>query len=104
MSKVIVVTERSAGVGRTTARAFGGRSDRVALVARASDSLTAAADEVIEAGGEALAVPADVADCSFQANGASHSRTDGDWRRGVDRSRLAQAEPADREGQGDRAA
>src|SRR5213076_1537378 len=62
MSKVVVVTGASAGVGRAAAKAFGRRGDRVALVARGGESLEGAAREVTEAGGEALVVPADVAD------------------------------------------
>jgi NADP-dependent 3-hydroxy acid dehydrogenase YdfG len=60
--RVVVVTGASAGVGRATARAFGHRGARVALLARNEDGLGAAAREVRQAGGEALAVPVDVAD------------------------------------------
>jgi NAD(P)-dependent dehydrogenase (short-subunit alcohol dehydrogenase family) len=62
MSKVVVVTGASAGVGRAAAKAFAERGDRVGLVARGGDSLEAAAREVAAAGGEPLAAPADVAD------------------------------------------
>jgi len=62
MSKVVVVTGASAGVGRAAAKAFAGRGDRVALIARGSDSLEGASRDVERAGGEALVVPADVAD------------------------------------------
>jgi NAD(P)-dependent dehydrogenase (short-subunit alcohol dehydrogenase family) len=62
MSKVVVVTGASAGVGRAAARAFAARGDRVALVARGTESLQAAAREVSETGGEPLVVPADVAE------------------------------------------
>ncbi|WP_461087007.1 SDR family oxidoreductase [Streptomyces deserti] len=60
--RVVVVTGASGGVGRATARAFAARGDRVALLARGREGLAAAADEVQRAGGEALVVPADVAD------------------------------------------
>jgi NAD(P)-dependent dehydrogenase (short-subunit alcohol dehydrogenase family) len=60
--KVVVVTGASSGVGRATARAFGRRGDRVALIARNEDGLQAAAREISEAGGEALVLPLDVAD------------------------------------------
>ena len=62
MSKVVVVTGASAGVGRAAARAFASRGDRVALLARGADSLQGAAREVTEAGGQPLVVPADVSD------------------------------------------
>ncbi|HET9163406.1 MAG TPA: SDR family oxidoreductase [Solirubrobacterales bacterium] len=62
MSRVVVVTGASAGVGRAAAKAFGARGDRVALLARGEEGLAAAAAEVREAGGEALAIPTDVAD------------------------------------------
>ncbi len=62
MTKVVVVTGASAGVGRATAKAFGARGDRVALLARGEEGLAAAAEEVRAAGGEALPVPTDVAD------------------------------------------
>ncbi len=62
MSRTVVITGASAGVGRATARVFGQRGDRVGLIARGSEGLNAAAREIKEAGGDALAVPADVAD------------------------------------------
>jgi NAD(P)-dependent dehydrogenase (short-subunit alcohol dehydrogenase family) len=57
-----VVTGASAGVGRATARAFGARGDRVALLARSASGLADACAEVEETGGTALAIPTDVAD------------------------------------------
>ncbi|MBY8345963.1 MULTISPECIES: SDR family oxidoreductase [Streptomyces] len=60
--RVVVVTGASGGVGRAAARAFAARGDRVALLARGREGLAAAADEVQQAGGEALVVPVDVAD------------------------------------------
>jgi short-subunit dehydrogenase len=57
-----VLTGASAGVGRATARAFGERGARIALLARNTDALAAAADEVRRAGGTPLAIPTDVAD------------------------------------------
>lgn len=60
--QVVVITGASAGVGRAVARAFGAQGARVALLARGADRLEAAAREIRESGGEALAIPSDVAD------------------------------------------
>jgi NAD(P)-dependent dehydrogenase (short-subunit alcohol dehydrogenase family) len=60
--QVVVVTGASAGVGRATAVAFGARGASVALLARGTVGLDAAADEVRAAGGLALTVPVDVSD------------------------------------------
>ncbi|MFF0016560.1 SDR family oxidoreductase [Streptomyces sp. NPDC005374] len=60
--RVVVVTGASGGVGRATARAFAERGARVALLARGSEGLAAAADDVRRAGGEALVVSVDMAD------------------------------------------
>src|SRR3954467_14319798 len=59
---VTVITGASAGLGRATAREFGRRGDAIALLARNEDGLEAAAREVRELGGRALAIPTDVAD------------------------------------------
>ena len=59
---VVVVTGASAGVGRATARAFAARGYAVALLARGTDGLEAARREIEAAGGQAIAVPTDVAD------------------------------------------
>jgi len=61
-NQTVVVTGASAGIGRATARLFGERGDRVGLISRGQAGLDAAAREVEEAGGKALAVSADVAD------------------------------------------
>jgi NADP-dependent 3-hydroxy acid dehydrogenase YdfG len=60
--EVVVVTGASAGVGRATAREFGGHGAKVALLARSEEGLRAAKEEVEAAGGVALAIPTDVAD------------------------------------------
>ena len=62
--QVVVITGASAGVGRATARAFGARGARVALIARGRDGLEAARREVETLGGEALVAPADVGDAA----------------------------------------
>lgn len=60
--EVVVVTGASAGVGRATAREFGKRGAKVALLARGEEGLEAAYREVVSAGGEALTIPTDVSD------------------------------------------
>lgn len=60
--EVVVVTGASAGVGRATAREFGRHGAKVALLARGEEGLEAARKEIEAEGGEALAVPTDVAD------------------------------------------
>ena len=60
--RVAVVTGASAGVGRATVRELARRGMRVALLARGSTGLAAAADEIRAAGGEALPIETDVAD------------------------------------------
>ena len=62
MSEIVVITGASAGIGRATAREFARRGCSIALLARGRDGLKAAAREVKELGGQALIVPADVAD------------------------------------------
>jgi NAD(P)-dependent dehydrogenase (short-subunit alcohol dehydrogenase family) len=62
MSEVVVITGASAGVGRATVRAFAKRGASIALIARDTEGLQAAADEVEAAGGRALPLPTDVAD------------------------------------------
>jgi len=62
MTQTVVITGASAGIGRAAARLFGQRGDRVALIARGRAGLEGAVRDVEQAGGTALAVPADVAD------------------------------------------
>jgi NAD(P)-dependent dehydrogenase (short-subunit alcohol dehydrogenase family) len=60
--RVIVITGASAGLGRATAQAFA-RSEgaRIGLIARGKDGLEGAKRDVENLGGQALIVPADVA-------------------------------------------
>jgi NAD(P)-dependent dehydrogenase (short-subunit alcohol dehydrogenase family) len=60
--RVVVVTGASAGIGRAVACAFGAKGDWVGLLARGETGLDGAAADVERAGGQALAVPTDVAD------------------------------------------
>jgi short-subunit dehydrogenase len=57
---VVVITGASGGVGRATARLFGGLGAKLALIARGQDGLEAAKSEVESAGGKAITIPADV--------------------------------------------
>ena len=59
---IVVVSGASAGIGRAVARRFGKAGWRVALIARGVDGLEAARREIEDAGGEAMAIAADVAD------------------------------------------
>jgi NAD(P)-dependent dehydrogenase (short-subunit alcohol dehydrogenase family) len=60
--EVVVVTGASAGVGRATVRAFARQGARIGLIARGRAGLEGARGDVEALGGEALVVPADVAD------------------------------------------
>ncbi|MEZ4236157.1 MAG: SDR family oxidoreductase [Myxococcota bacterium] len=62
MSRTIVITGASAGVGRATARRFAREGARIGLLARGVEGLEATRREVEELGGEAHLVSCDVAD------------------------------------------
>ena len=59
--QVVVITGASSGIGLATARIAAGRGAKLVLAARSRDALNALVDEIGKAGGEALAVVADVA-------------------------------------------
>ena len=71
--RVVVVTGASGGIGRATARAFGARGDKVALLARGEEGLDAARREIERAGGTAVAIPTDVADHRAVESAASRA-------------------------------
>ena len=60
--KVALVTGASQGIGRATALALAQAGARVTLAARNTEKLAGVVAEIVAAGGEALAVPMDVAD------------------------------------------
>lgn len=60
--QTVVVTGATAGVGRATAQAYARRGARIGLLARGPDGLEATQRDVERLGGEALALPTDVAD------------------------------------------
>jgi NAD(P)-dependent dehydrogenase (short-subunit alcohol dehydrogenase family) len=59
--KVVLVTGASRGIGRAVARRFGRARCRVAVTARQAAPVDRVSDEVRAAGGEALAIAADLA-------------------------------------------
>ncbi|WP_033254749.1 SDR family oxidoreductase [Kitasatospora phosalacinea] len=61
-SRVVVITGASAGIGRACVGAFAARGDRLALIARGSAGLEAAAAEARKAGTRAVVIEADVSD------------------------------------------
>ncbi|MBZ5501415.1 MAG: 3-oxoacyl-[acyl-carrier-protein] reductase [Acidobacteriia bacterium] len=62
--KVALITGASQGIGRATALALAQAGAKVAAAARSTDKLAALVAEIEHAGGEALAVPMDVADAA----------------------------------------
>jgi 3-oxoacyl-[acyl-carrier protein] reductase len=62
--KVALVTGASQGIGRATSLALAQASAKVGIAARNTEKLASLAAEIAAAGGEALAVPMDVADAA----------------------------------------
>ncbi len=60
--RVVVITGASGGIGRASARLFAQQGDHVALLARGSAGLEAAARDVRDLGGDALTISVDTAD------------------------------------------
>jgi NAD(P)-dependent dehydrogenase (short-subunit alcohol dehydrogenase family) len=74
MSRTVVITGGSAGVGRATAQAYARRGDRIALLARGQAGLAAAERECRELGaGAVLALQCDVADGAAVDLAAEHA-------------------------------
>ena len=79
--QVAIIVGASSGMGRASARAFGAEGEKVAVAARRKGELDALVSEVKEAGGEAIALAADVAkrpdvDAVVQATVARFGRVD----------------------------
>jgi len=66
--KVALVTGASQGIGRATSLALAEAGAKVAVAARSADKLASLVAEIEGAGGEALAVPMDVADAAQVKN------------------------------------
>ena len=64
MSKVVVITGASAGVGRATAELFASKGWKVGLLARGEERLRGTAEAVRAHGVEALPITTDVADAA----------------------------------------
>jgi gluconate 5-dehydrogenase len=60
--RVALVTGASSGIGRTIALALAGAGARIVLVARRVTELDAAGKAIVDAGGQAAALPCDLAD------------------------------------------
>jgi NAD(P)-dependent dehydrogenase (short-subunit alcohol dehydrogenase family) len=60
--EVVVITGASAGVGRAVAERFARKGAKIGILARGQERLEATAEAIRAHGGEALALPADVAD------------------------------------------
>ncbi|MGI9115983.1 MAG: SDR family oxidoreductase [Chthoniobacterales bacterium] len=74
-NEVVVITGASAGVGRTAAHEFAKEGARIGLIARGRAGLEGAKREVEERGGQALVLPADVADAAAVEGAAAEVET-----------------------------
>jgi uncharacterized protein len=79
MSKVVLITGASSGIGEALALALGARGDHVVLVARSQGRLEAIEERLRRAGGLATVIPADLAQ-----PGAAQGVFDEVTRRGLD--------------------
>jgi NAD(P)-dependent dehydrogenase (short-subunit alcohol dehydrogenase family) len=61
-NKVAIITGASSGIGRATAKLFAQEGARLILAARRKDALDELVEEIVEAGGEAIACAGDVKD------------------------------------------
>ena len=59
--KVALITGAGRGIGKSLALTLGAKGCRVALAARTAEQIESAAQEIVAAGGEAVAIPVDLA-------------------------------------------
>ena len=71
--KIALVTGASAGIGRAAARLFARHGARVVVTARRAELLDALVDQIRADGGDAHAVPGDLADPDFPATLAAQT-------------------------------
>ena len=64
-SKIALVTGAGRGIGRATAQLLAERGATVVLAARTAAEIQRVADDIAAAGGQALAIPGDIADPEF---------------------------------------
>jgi NAD(P)-dependent dehydrogenase (short-subunit alcohol dehydrogenase family) len=76
VTRVVVITGASAGVGRATARAFAAQGDDLCLIARGWAGLGATQREAKQAGVRAIAVQADVADPQAMLDAADRAESE----------------------------
>ena len=74
LGAAVIVTGASSGIGAATAAQLGAAGASVVLVGRREEPLTAQADLVVQAGGQALSVPADMAERDSPARIAAACR------------------------------
>jgi NAD(P)-dependent dehydrogenase (short-subunit alcohol dehydrogenase family) len=58
--KVVIVTGSGRGMGRTIAKAYAAEGAKVTITARTADAVNTVAKDIVDAGGEAIALPCDV--------------------------------------------
>jgi NAD(P)-dependent dehydrogenase (short-subunit alcohol dehydrogenase family) len=69
--EVVVVTGAGAGLGRAIVQSFAKRGAHIGLISRGTERLDDAVREVADLGGQAIALPADVADAQALEDAAS---------------------------------
>jgi NAD(P)-dependent dehydrogenase (short-subunit alcohol dehydrogenase family) len=65
--QVALITGGSRGLGKAYAQALAAKGARVAITARSEEELKTTAKEMVDAGGQAVAIPADVSDMAAVA-------------------------------------
>lgn len=70
-SKLVVVTGASSGIGEATAKLYGARGARVALLARSADRLAAVVEAIRKGGGDATPYAVDLSDSRATAETAA---------------------------------